>query len=47
MGLTGTSNRRIDKLYQAKQAGKRISANKKVYYEYRANRADVSKKTKL
>jgi len=38
---TGTSNRKIDKLIQAKKPGKRLAkGTKNVYYESRANRSD-------
>ena len=39
----GTSNIALDKLRQAKPAGKRTSASGNVYYEYRANRSDAGK----
>ena len=39
--LTGASNRNLDKQKKAKKPGKRVSASGKVYYEKRANRADV------
>lgn len=37
---TGTSNKKKDKLVQAKKPGKRISTNNSVYYERRENRSD-------
>lgn len=40
---TGTSNIALDKLYEAKKAGKRTSAEGNVYYEYRANRTDTGR----
>ena len=40
---TGTSNIALDKLRQAKPAGKRTSKGGNVYYEYRANRTDSGK----
>jgi hypothetical protein len=39
--LTGSSNRNLDKQKKAKKPGKRVSKGGKVYYEKRANRADV------
>ena len=45
--LTGSSNRSLDKQRRAKKPGKRVSKGGKVYYERRANRADVNKKTML
>lgn len=39
--LVGKSNRSLDKQRKAKKPGKRVSASGKVYYEKRANRADV------
>ena len=39
--LTGSSNRSLDKQRKAKKPGKRVTASGKVYYEKRANRADV------
>ena len=38
-----TYNKKIDKKLIAKKPGKRISANGKVYYEYRVNRSDINK----
>ncbi len=40
---TGSSDRFLDKLVQAKPVGKRKSASGKTYYEYRANRSDKGK----
>lgn len=40
---TGTSNRVLDEMRQAKKPGKRTSADGNVYYEYRANRTDAGK----
>ena len=45
--LTGNSNESIDAKRKAKFPGKRVTASGKVYYERRANRADVNKKTML
>ena len=40
---TGTSNKKLDILRQARPAGKRTSKDGNVYYEYRANRSDAGK----
>ncbi len=46
--LRGRSNTRIDKSKGAKRPGlRRAKVFKKVYYEYRRNRADLSRKKKL
>lgn len=45
--LTGSSNTARDQQRKAKKPGKRVSKGGKVYYEKRANRADVNKKTML
>jgi hypothetical protein len=42
-GQTGTSNIALDKLRQAKPAGKRTTEYGSVYYERRANRSDAGK----
>jgi len=36
-----------DKMLPAKKVGKRTSKSGKVYYEYRVNRSDKNRKTKL
>lgn len=41
---TGKTTIIIDKHLLAKIVGKRISKNKKIYYEYRKNRSDVDPK---
>jgi len=40
---TGRSNKRKDRKRKAMKPGKRLSKNKKVYYEYRRNRSDLRK----
>ena len=41
---TGYSNPYWDERYSAKFPGRRVSKNGNVYYEYRMNRSDLSKK---
>lgn len=36
-----------DKMVVAKKCGRRVSKSGKVYYEYRVNRSDLNKKTRL
>jgi hypothetical protein len=45
--LRGSSVKKYDKRVKALKPGKRISAHKKVYYEYRRNHADLHPRTKL
>lgn len=46
--LRGRSNKRIDRSRVAKRPGmRRAKVSKKVYYEYRRNRADLSRKRRL
>ena len=45
--LRGTSVKRFDRKRTAMAPGKRRSAAKNVYYESRANRADISKTRRL
>lgn len=40
----GKSNIVIDKKLKAIEPGKRLSTNKKIYYEYRKNRSDLKGK---
>jgi len=44
---TGKTNISIDRRLKAKPTGKRISEFGNIYYEYRKNRSDLSKKAKL
>jgi hypothetical protein len=44
---TGSSNTAADKRRKAERPGKRVSKSGNVYYEYRANRSDKSKATRL
>jgi len=41
------SNIKKDKIYLALAPGERVSKFGKIYYEYRKNRTDQSKKTRL
>jgi hypothetical protein len=44
---TGKTNIPVDRTIRAMNPGKRISKNRKIYYEARRNRSDVNPKLKL
>lgn len=44
---TGMSNYNWDRRYSAKFPGRRISKTGKTYYEYRMNRSDMSRSTRV
>lgn len=40
-------SKKKDKMVVAKKCGKRVTKSGKVYYEYRVNRSDLNRKTRL